>query len=54
MSALRVLKVDAEAREVHVRGLDLLDGTPILDIKPYIPAYDAIPDAKSGWLDSLE
>ena len=30
---------------LHVTGLDLLDGTPILDIKPYIPASDCIPDA---------
>lgn len=35
---------------LSVRGLDLLDGTPILDIKPYIPAFDSIPDARSGWV----
>jgi tRNA (Thr-GGU) A37 N-methylase len=28
-----------------VRGLDALDGTPVLDLKPYLPAYDAVPDA---------
>lgn len=31
---------------LRVRGLDAIDGTPILDIKPYIPYYDAIADAK--------
>jgi len=36
-----------------VRGLDLLDKTPILDIKPYIPAFDSIPDAKSGWVSEV-
>lgn len=33
-----------------IEGIDLLDGTPVLDIKPYIPAFDAVPDASSGWL----
>jgi len=35
---------------IAVEGVDLLDGTPILDIKPYIPAFDCIPDAASGWV----
>jgi hypothetical protein len=30
---------------------DLLDGTPVLDIKPYIPLADAFPDAKAGWVE---
>lgn len=34
---------------VRVRGADLLDGTPVLDIKPYIPYSDAIPEAKGGF-----
>lgn len=39
-----------EENILHVSGLDLLDGTPILDIKPYIPAFDSIPDATTGWV----
>jgi tRNA-Thr(GGU) m(6)t(6)A37 methyltransferase TsaA len=35
---------------LHVNGLDLLDRTPILDIKPYVPAFDSIPQAASGWV----
>ena len=31
---------------LRVRGLDALDGTPVLDLKPYLPPYDAVPDAK--------
>lgn len=31
---------------LRVRGLDAIDGTPVLDIKPYLPAYDAIPGAR--------
>ncbi|MCH8502058.1 MAG: tRNA (N6-threonylcarbamoyladenosine(37)-N6)-methyltransferase TrmO [Aliidiomarina sp.] len=34
-----------------VRGLDLLDGTPIIDIKPYLPYADAIPNARGGFAD---
>jgi tRNA-Thr(GGU) m(6)t(6)A37 methyltransferase TsaA len=39
-----------EGHTLHVRGLDMLDGTPVLDIKPYVPYTDAIVDAGSGWL----
>jgi tRNA-Thr(GGU) m(6)t(6)A37 methyltransferase TsaA len=39
-----------EARTVHVRNVDMVDGTPVLDIKPYVPYADTAPDAVSGWL----
>ncbi|MCT8336171.1 tRNA (N6-threonylcarbamoyladenosine(37)-N6)-methyltransferase TrmO [Methanoculleus sp. Afa-1] len=39
-----------EGATLTVEGLDLLDGTPVLDIKPYIPAFDCIPGATSGWV----
>lgn len=52
LSALRLVGV--EGHRLHVEGLDLLDGTPVLDIKPYIPYADAFPDARSGWLDTLD
>ncbi len=34
---------------LRVRGIDLLDGTPIIDIKPYVPYADAVPDARGGY-----
>lgn len=52
MSAVKLEKIDRSASdgiEIHLRGLDLLDGTPVLDIKPYLPFADSIPDATSGW-----
>lgn len=49
MSALRLLRV--EALTLHVAGMDLLDGTPVLDVKPYVPYTDSIPGASHGWLD---
>ena len=39
---------------LHVRGADLVDGTPILDIKPYLPYCDAKPDASGGFTDGLD
>lgn len=36
---------------LHVTGADLIDGTPVLDIKPYVPYADSIPDARGGFAD---
>jgi tRNA-Thr(GGU) m(6)t(6)A37 methyltransferase TsaA len=33
---------------------DLVDGTPVFDIKPYVPAYDAFPDATNGWIGEVD
>jgi tRNA (adenine37-N6)-methyltransferase len=44
--------VDVAHGEVRVRGIDLLDGTPLLDIKPYLPMIDSWPDAGHGWLEA--
>jgi len=38
--------VSVKGNAVHVRGLDAIDGTPVLDIKPYFPHFDSIPDAQ--------
>jgi tRNA-Thr(GGU) m(6)t(6)A37 methyltransferase TsaA len=48
LTAVRVLGRDGAT--LRVEGLDMLDGTPVLDIKPYIPSADAMPDARAGWL----
>ncbi len=37
---------------VRVRNHDLLDGTPVLDIKPYVPYADSVPAARTGWLEA--
>ncbi|MCL4792214.1 MAG: tRNA (N6-threonylcarbamoyladenosine(37)-N6)-methyltransferase TrmO [Gammaproteobacteria bacterium] len=49
LSALRLDGIDGLT--VHVEGVDMLDGTPVLDIKPYVPYTDAWPAARSGWLE---
>lgn len=38
---------------LHVEGIDLLDGPPVLDIKPYIPMADSFPEAKTGWREEI-
>jgi len=42
------LKIDTGKVKLHISGHDLLDQTPILDIKPYIPYSDALPEAQAG------
>ena len=54
LSAVKLQRIDLEAPggiEIHVEGVDILDGTPVLDIKPYISYADSIPDAVAGWAD---
>ncbi len=38
-----------EGNLLKVSGIDVLDGTPLIDIKPYIPRFDCFPDASEGW-----
>lgn len=48
---LSVVKVErVVGNTIYVSGIDLIDGTPILDIKPYIRAHDSIPDAKDSYI----
>ena len=49
LSCVRLLKVDGLT--LYVDESDLLNETPIFDIKPYIPMADAFPDAKAGWVE---
>jgi len=52
-SAVRIEAVQSNV--ITVRGLDAIDGTPLLDIKPYFPNYDAVPDAgMPEWARALE
>lgn len=54
LSCVRLLKVEETEKYgavLHVGGADLMDGTPIFDIKPYIPYGDAHPEAVAGFTD---
>ncbi len=56
LSIVRLERV--EGLRVHIRDVDIVDGTPVLDIKPYVPQFDIRTEATSGWmaknLDRLE
>jgi tRNA-Thr(GGU) m(6)t(6)A37 methyltransferase TsaA len=49
ISVVRLAGVDGT--RLHITGVDILDGTPVLDIKPYVPQFDAIETEKIGWLE---
>jgi tRNA-Thr(GGU) m(6)t(6)A37 methyltransferase TsaA len=49
LSCVRLLKIDGLT--LYVDEADLLNGTPVLDIKPYIPMADAFPEAHAGWVE---
>ena len=46
--------IAVEGRRVILGPCDLVDGTPVFDIKPYIAAYDAFPDSRAGWIDEVD
>ena len=57
LSALRLDRIEYTKKEgtvLHVSGADLLDGTPVYDIKPYLAYADSIPDARGGFTETLE
>ncbi|MBQ0074836.1 MAG: tRNA (N6-threonylcarbamoyladenosine(37)-N6)-methyltransferase TrmO [Prevotella sp.] len=56
LSSVRIERIDydcPDAPVIHVLGADLMDGTPIYDIKPYIPYTDSHPEARGGFTDSV-
>jgi tRNA-Thr(GGU) m(6)t(6)A37 methyltransferase TsaA len=52
LSAVKIEHV--EGLLVHVRQLDVLDGSPVLDLKPYVAYADAYPEARAGWLETQD
>jgi len=49
LSIVRLIEVNGST--LFIEDVDILDGTPLLDLKPYVPVFDAYPDALSGWLE---
>jgi tRNA (adenine37-N6)-methyltransferase len=48
LSCVRLLGIDG--RRLRIRDVDVLDGTPLLDIKPYVPQFDCFKARRTGWL----
>lgn len=51
LSCVRLVRI--EKRRIHIADHDLLDGTPVLDLKPYLPYCDSVPDAATGYVAGL-
>jgi tRNA-Thr(GGU) m(6)t(6)A37 methyltransferase TsaA len=51
-SVVRLEKVDGNI--LHITGVDIIDGTPLLDIKPFVPAFDVRKADKIGWFENVE
>ncbi len=57
LSCVRIEKIEMTAAQgpvIHVKGADLMDGTPIYDVKPYVAYADAHPEARSGFVDDTQ
>lgn len=52
LSLVRLLKI--ENGVLHIEDVDVLDGTPLLDIKPYISRFDSCEGARCGWQDQVD
>jgi len=51
LSVVRLIGV--KGTTLVIGDVDVLDGTPLLDIKPYVPAFDAYPGSRCGWLETV-
>lgn len=49
LSIVRLLSIDQNI--LHIENVDIIDGTPLLDIKPYVPEFDQHPADRVGWLE---
>ena len=52
LSIVRLNRIDG--RILHILDVDMLDGTPLLDIKPYVPTFDIRSDVRAGWLEQSQ
>jgi tRNA-Thr(GGU) m(6)t(6)A37 methyltransferase TsaA len=53
LSPVRLLSVDVSRGILRVASSDILDRTPLLDIKPYVPSFESFPATAAGWIDRL-
>lgn len=48
LSVVRLIRVEGPV--LHIEDVDIVDGTPLLDLKPYVPLFDSRQEVKTGWL----
>jgi tRNA-Thr(GGU) m(6)t(6)A37 methyltransferase TsaA len=49
LSVVRLIRIDGGT--LHIEDIDMVDGTPLLDIKPYVPSFEDVSDCRLGWLE---
>ncbi len=54
LTPVRLLGVERGGRLLRLGPCDLVEGTPVFDIKPYVPAYDSFPGSRAGWIDEVD
>lgn len=52
LTCVKLLRV--EGLRLHVEGVDMLDGSPLLDLRPYAPRWDAFDAAWAGWMENVK
>lgn len=52
LSLVRLLR--REGNVLHLAGVDVLDGTPLLDLKPFAPRYDTVENSRGGWTEQID
>jgi tRNA-Thr(GGU) m(6)t(6)A37 methyltransferase TsaA len=52
LSIVKLLRI--EGSTLHIENVDMVNGTPLLDIKPYVPAFDHYADTQVGWLEEAK
>ena len=52
ISIVKLSRIDKTV--LHIENVDVLDGTPLLDIKPYVPQFDQFPADRTGWLEQAK
>ncbi|NLX19298.1 MAG: tRNA (N6-threonylcarbamoyladenosine(37)-N6)-methyltransferase TrmO [Desulfobulbus sp.] len=52
LSIVQLESIDGNT--LYIKGVDILDGTPLLDIKPYVEKFDAVRNSRSGWMQASE
>ncbi len=51
ISIVKIIKI--ERNILYIEGVDVVNGTPLIDIKPYVPIFDSFPESKAGWVDNV-
>ena len=52
MTVVKLMK--REGNVLEVEGVDMYDGSPLIDVKPYVPNFDYRPEANNGWLEDID